>query len=361
MIRLAMLVAILTWAVRLARIRALWSLPLKNGPGWFLAQRVGPGFYDGAGAGLLRSYRAALFLPLALDAPIVAWLAADGRYAFLVCEQWIALIVAAVLYNVILAYFSARATALLHPGESRTVTSVQVSMEPRSLRDHVDRRVELALAVCLVISMGLLGRDFALATTEPGHGHAARNLRLGTLATAWIVYLQIGLLLLKLVFVRWRMALPVRRTEDFRRWRTAWLSHHLRLFDALRLVFALLLVSVMSGVTFEAARSRTGLVLGLTAWAVVIVAFVLFEKREARRLAAVEREIRPIELVDEFPPAPIPAGRFLAGGLLYFNRDNPHALVRSGRGIALNLGHPSTYAWTGYFVGLAFLMASMVR
>ena len=216
------------------------------------------------------------------------------------------------------------------------------------MRDHVDRRVELALAACLAISMGLLGREFAIATASPGDAHAARTLHRGAVVMAWIVYLQVGLLLLKVVFVRWRMALPVRRTEDFRRWRKAWLSHHLRLFDSLRLVFGLLLLSVMSGVSFEAARSRTAIVLGLTAWVLVIVAFILFERREANRLGVLEREIRPIELVDEFPRPPIPEGRFLAGGLLYFNRDNPHALVRSGQGIALNLGHPSTYAWTGY-------------
>jgi hypothetical protein len=361
MIRLAALVAMMTWAIRLLRIRALWSLPLKNGEGWFLAQRVGPGFYDATGAGLLRSYRAALFLPLALDAPVVAWLAITGAYAFLVCEQWIALIAAAVLNNLVLAHFSARATALLHPDEPRGVTSVHLSMEPRRLRDHVDRRVELALAACLVISMGLLGRNFAVATASPGDAHAARTLHLCAVGMTWIVYLQVGLLLLKVVFVRWRMPLPVRRTEDFRHWRQAWLSHHLRLFDSLRLVFGLLLLSVMSGVSFEAGRSRTGLVLGLIAWALVIVAFILFEKGEARRLAAVEREIRPIELVDEFPRPPIPEGRFLAGGLLFFNRDHPHALVRSGQGIALNLGHPSTYAWVGYFAGLAVLMSWMVR
>ena len=47
MIGIAALVAALTWAIRLSRIRALWRLPSKNGEGWFLAQRVGPGFYDG--------------------------------------------------------------------------------------------------------------------------------------------------------------------------------------------------------------------------------------------------------------------------------------------------------------------------
>ena len=70
MIGLAGWFAAFTWAVRLSRVRTLWRLPLKNGEEFFLAQRVGPGFYRDAGAGLLRSYHLALFLPLVLDAPL---------------------------------------------------------------------------------------------------------------------------------------------------------------------------------------------------------------------------------------------------------------------------------------------------
>jgi hypothetical protein len=352
--------AALTWAVRLSRVRGLWRLPLRNGEDFFLAQRVGPGFYREAGARLLQSYRASLFLPLVLDAPLVLWLAITGRLTFLLCEQWIALIASVVLYNVILAHFSARATIMVRPDEPGTATTVQLSMAPRRLRDHSSLTVEIALAACLLVSLALLAHVHSLATATPDPWHGAQARR-GLVVTVWVAYLQIGLLLLKGVFVRWRMPLPVRRTEDFRRWRAAWLRHHLRLFDVLRLLFGLLLLSTMAWLGFEAARSRIGMIGGLAGWALLILAFALFQSRESRRLAAVEREIKPVELVDEFPRRPIPEGRFLAGGLLYFGRDNPHVLVRSHQGIALNLAHPSTYAWTGYFVGLALLMAWMVR
>jgi hypothetical protein len=68
-----------------------------------------------------------------------------------------------------------------------------------------------------------------------------------------------------------------------------------------------------------------------------------------------------VELVKEFPRPPVAEGRFLAGGLLFLGRDNPSVLVRSAQGLAVNLGHTSTYLWAGYFVGLALLMAWVVR
>jgi len=78
-------------------------------------------------------------------------------------------------------------------------------------------------------------------------------------------------------------------------------------------------------------------------------------------LAAVQREIRPIESVKEFPRRPVPEGRFLVAGLLYFNRDNPGVLVRSAQGIAINLARPTVYLWPAYFIGLATLMIWMAR
>lgn len=351
-------VVVLVWAVRLSRVRGLWRLPLRNGEEFFLAQRVGPGFYGegGAGADLLRRYRVCLFLPLVLDAPLALWLVADGRYPLLVCEQWVALILSVVVYNVLFAHFSARATILVGPEDERPATTLQLSMAPRRLRDHSHRSVELAIAACLLVSLAMLAFAEGLAEPLAGVGRLeARAVRRGELAAVWILYLQAGLLLLKLVFVRWRMPLPVRRTEDFRRWRGAWLGHHLKVFDATRVLCALLLLSMMAWLYLRHAWPGVGAVGGVL-WVMVVLAFTLFLQREGRRLAAVEREIKPIELVKEFPRQPIPEGRFLAGGLLYWSRDNPRVLVRSAQGIAINLGHASTYAWLGYFIGLVLLM-----
>jgi uncharacterized membrane protein len=92
-----------------------------------------------------------------------------------------------------------------------------------------------------------------------------------------------------------------------------------------------------------------------------LAVYMVYVGREGRKLRAMARELKPIEMVKEFPRGPVASGRYLAGGLLYFNRDNPGIIVRGAQGVAINLAHPSTYAWVGYFLGLAALMLWMAR
>ena len=56
-------------------------------------------------------------------------------------------------------------------------------------------------------------------------------------------------------------------------------------------------------------------------------------------------------------------GRYLAGGLLYFNRDNPWVLVpwHSVQGVALNLAHRTTHIAAAYLTGLIILATGMAR
>jgi hypothetical protein len=353
-------VVALMLAIRLQRIRALWRHPLRNGEEWFLAQQVSPEFYRGAGAALLRRYRVSLFLPFVADAPILVWLAVTGRYIVLLVEQWVAMIASVVVYNLILVYFSGRASVEAGTVVDRPATTLHLSMAPRRLRDHTHRWVEVAVAACMLVSLAVLARGWTQASAGADR-HLRHAVTGGGALFAWLLYLQLGLLMLKGVFVRWRIPLPVRRTEDFTRWRSAWLTFHLRLFDALRLIFALVLAASMTKLLLPHPYPRAAWIALIGVLALAVVIMILYLVREQRRLAVVEREIKPVELVKEFPPAPIPEGRFLAGGLLYFNRDNPQVLVRSAQGIALNLGHVGPYAWVGYFVGLLLLMTWMVR
>ena len=72
----------------------------------------------------------------------------------------------------------------------------------------------------------------------------------------------------------------------------------------------------------------------------------------------VAREIKPIELIKEYPPpsaAPAPEGRFLAGGLFCLNPANPVGLARSPQGLAINLANRGTYLWVAYLAGLVWL------
>lgn len=176
-----------------------------------------------------------------------------------------------------------------------------------------------------------------------------------------MLYWQIGFLLLKGVFVRWRMPLPARRTEEFQLWRAAWLSHNLKIFDAVRVFTAVVLLASVEWFLDGDQWSRTSKIGALSAAVFVLAVYTIYVKRESRRLAAIQKELKPLELIKEFPRPQIARSSFLAGGLLFFNRDNPGVFVRSPGGIALNLAHPSTYAWAAYFAGLLVLMSWTVR
>src|SRR5258708_2552644 len=351
--------AMVMFVFRLFLVRRMWPLPLKHGENFFLAQRVGPGFHHEAGAPLLRRYHISLFVPLA-DVPLALWLLATGRHTFLALEQVLAMVAAVVVYNVMIVHFSYRAAAIAGPQEERP-TTLQLSMAPRSLRDHTIPAVEVVIVVSMVLGLALVARSYLLSVS-PGADHAeVRAFRGGVVAAAWVLYWQIGFLLLKRVFVRWRMPLPANRTEDFRRWRAAWLSHHLKIFDAVRVLCALSLLGGAMWMNYEQGWSRATQIIVFCAALLGMAVYVIYVLREGRRLAAAERELKPIELVKEFPRSPIATGRFLAGRLLYFNRDNPGVIVRSAQGVAINLAHPTTYIWTAYFLGLVGLALWMAR
>src|SRR5215469_3166154 len=126
MVPLLISASIVTFAVRLALLRWLWRLPLRNGDEFFLFQQVGPGFYREAGVSLFKRYRLCLFLPLAVDAPLVIWLAATDRLLILSLDQWLAMLATMVAYNVMAYHFSARATAMVADPQEGRPTAVQL-------------------------------------------------------------------------------------------------------------------------------------------------------------------------------------------------------------------------------------------
>jgi hypothetical protein len=355
--------AMVMFAFRLFLLRRMWPLPSKHGENYFLGQRVGPGFHREAGAALLRRYHTSLFVPVLVDLPLVLWLLVTQRHMYLVLEQVVALVAVVVMYNLMAVHFSYRAGSIAGPQEERP-TTLQLSMAPRSLREHTVLAVEVMIVAATVISLGLLVRVYLLAdlSVAPGADHAAPHAFRGlVVAVVWCLYWQIGFLLLKRVFVRWRMPLPANRTEDFRRWRAAWLSHNLKIFDAVRILCALAVLGGATWINYGWNWPKSAQIGILCAALLGMAVYVFYVLREGRRLAAAEREMKPIELAKEFPRSPIATGRFLAGGLLYFNRDNPGVIVRSAQGIAINLAHPGTYIWFAYFLGLVAMAIWMAK
>jgi len=366
MFSIVVLAAAFMFAIRLKLLYRLWRIPLKNGEDWFLAQRVPPGFYREAGVLLFRRYRICLVVPLLLDLPLALWLILTWRFVFLDFEQLLAMVLTILLYNILIVHFTARAGLLVGDQEDRPATSIQLSMAPRRLRDNTNPAVEFFILTTFLLALampaaGALTARIPLLAFLIGLHTPPGAFRRGMVLTVWVAYWQLGFFLLKGVFVRWRMPLPARRTEEFRAWRAAWLTHNLKVFDAVRVLTELVLVSSVAWFIFGNDWSRAIKAGVIAAGVLILAAYFVFIKRESRRLAAIQRELKPLELMREFPRPQIPKGRFLAGGLLFFNRDNPGIFVRSPQGIALNLAHPSTYAWAAYFAGLILLMSWMTH
>lgn len=357
---IVIVVVVLMLLARLRMVLRVLRLPLKNGEDFFLSQKVGPDFYRSAGLVLLRQYHASVFAVAVMDAPLIGWFLNTKRPAPLVLEQALSLVVLIVIYNFMVVFFSGRATALFDDQE-RPATSVQLSMASRRLRDYTVPSVEAVIALTTLISLGLLAKSYVSAHSAGASYLAMRGFRGGVLLTAWVLYWQVGFLLAKGVSVRWRMPLPANRTEDFRRWRTAWLDHNVKVIDSVRAFSAVAMLAMMTWLTYGRWWPRTDQIVVLTAGALAMLLYFGYVRRQERKLAATERELKPVEMVKEFPRRPIAEGRYLAGGLLYVNRDNPSVMVRSMGGVALNVAHRAIHIGAAYFVGLIALVVWMTK
>jgi len=220
--------------------------------------------------------------------------------------------------------------------------------------------VELVIAGAIILAAAFLWHAHRLAQ-GPGAHDAAARFRGGVVLAVWIMYWQLGAVLLKIILVRTRMPLPVNRTEDFRRWRGMWLDCNLKILDAIRVMSAVVLPWASAWLIYQRTWSTPAIVVVAAGSLLILGVFTVYVRGGERRLLAAQKELKPVEMVKEFPRRPIAEGRFLAGGLLYFNRDNPSLLVRSPHGVAINLSHPSTYAWTAYFAGLLVLITWMSK
>jgi len=330
-----------------------WRAPLKQGEGWFLGIEVEPGFYRQAGAALLRRYRSWGVPPLALEASILLALILSGRLVHAMYEQIPAVAILTFWLNFTILQFRQRTRLLAPAAPAQSPHGVQLSLAPRRLRDHSNWTVEaVIIGLTLLTLLWLAAQWLDWLPAGPNAG----LLR----PVVFILYMQAGVLMLKQVFVRWRMKLPMRRADDYRRWRESWLSYHLRIFDALRLLLAVTLCGILAFKSFRLWWGAEQMNPFGAAMALITVAvYIFYCSRERRRLAVVEREIKPLELIKEYPPpstTPAPEGRFLAGGLFYLNRDNPVMVARSPQGLAINLANRGTYLWAAYLAGLVWLV-----
>lgn len=352
--RTGLIIAIML-GIKLPALRKFWVQPLKQGAGWFLTTEVVPDFYQKEGAGFLRRYRCWLLAPILADIAAVGIMIFFGQIGLILFEQAATYLLIIIFFNFVLIQFAYKAKKFAVKSEEKTVTAARVVMQPRRLLDYTNRTMEIPI---IFLNLLPVVQAIFFYTHSPGLSSVPSDWEPDFFLWSWMVYLQIGLLLLKQVFVKWRYKLPVARAEDFQRWRAAWLRYHLRIFDAARLLLAFALVDIFfSDWINDLINISETVPASMILLAAAIIFFIGWASREYRQLMKVEKEIEPAKLVKEFPPAPVADEKFFAGGLIYINSNNPVMFARSPQGIALNLANRGVYLWAGYLTGLILLMA----
>lgn len=332
-----------TIPLRLFFLYRFWVSPRRIDKERFFTSRIEPE----TARRMLRRYRFWLLVPLVVDAAIVAAIAWSGRLrASIIFEQVAAAVVIIFFQYILTFYVAARARALELAGAPLQPRAV--SLEARRLRDSTSWSTEFAIVT--MTAAGLV----AFARLHGSFWEAILDVRV-----VWMIYAPLGLFLFKHVLIRARLQLPLSRVDDFKRWRAAWIAYMLRMLDAIRLSFSLLLLAAaLAFLSLERwpwiSRPMVTAVMAATVL-LTFMPLMLRLRGAGKRLEALQNEIRLFDILEEIPPSAVPDGRFLAGGTLFINRDQPAMFVRSPTGLAINLASSGTYAWAGYLSGLLAL------
>jgi len=262
-----------------------WSRPLKQGPGFFLAFEVPPGFYEGSGARWLTRFRAVLLAETAVE-----WITLAAMVTF-AWWRWLPVWAggSAVLYVGSLSLFGLVAARRL--GSAQAQPAVALSFEKRRVRDYLSPLAETLMAALLVAGWYVLVI----------RGDA--NVRWAAPVVA--TYVVMALLVAKIMMIRAGTPLPLDRTEEHHRYFEAGRRYGLRVVDAARWFFAFLVAgyAVLHG-------GRDSTTSGLQ-WSLVVVALAIWLGlvvtivRGAQRLDVMGRSLRPLgSWAGPFRPSP---------------------------------------------------------
>jgi hypothetical protein len=320
-----------------------WQQPLLRGPEWFFNVQVQPGFYDGAGAKLLRAYRLRMLSTLAIDIAGATAIFISGRNVLFL--SWFLLAMTAFIhvfhmFSVDLAERQARTYAV--PEAEQPVAAVAISLKTRRLRDYSNRNLEIAMAVSSIAAITWLVRYY-LATPEH------HDLRLVFGLPALVLYTQTGFLFAKQVVVAWRTPVPEILAEEYLEAREATRQFYLNVCDLARAMnsVALLLWPVMLSVS-PASRMRVVL-LWLAGWMAVSVAAGVWQEMKRKRLLTVTLRARPMRL-PEFMGSTAPSW------LLCYQPSAPMLVLKGARGYSLNLANRLAFQGAAYLGGWAALL-----
>jgi len=333
----------LFWLVRINGCVRRGRQPLLRGREWFFNVPVRPDFYTGAGRRLLHRYWMRMLIPFAIDIPIAAAIFLSGHIALL---NWLILGLCALIhvnhvFSVDLAERQARALGACV--REQPVTRMELSLTVRRLRDYTNPTLEWIVVLSFAFAFAWLLRQYTSAARHP-------DPRLVFGVPLVLLYLQIGLLVVKRVIVAWRSPVPeqqacehVRIQEETRRYYVA-VCDLCRVSGAATILFWLVQLNVPDALA--------GRLLGawFAAWIAVGLVATVWAEIKRKRLVALALGTRPVTLPDFLHQ------REIARWPVCYQPEAPMLMLKGARGYSLNLANRLAQLSAAYVAGFAVLL-----
>ncbi|HEX2331290.1 MAG TPA: hypothetical protein VHN74_21375 [Candidatus Angelobacter sp.] len=320
-----------------------WKQPVVRGTDWFFNVRVQPGFYEGEGKSLLRRYRLRMLATAAVEAPIAVALIATGHIPYL---GWLILASAIAvhvnhLFNVEAAERKARGFAT--PGEDQPVSAMLVPLETRRLRDYTNRTVERLIVFGSIFSVAWLVRFYL----DSPSGH---NFGMVFGMPIFLLYYQLGFLLMKNAVVQWSAPIPKMQAEEHLKAREERRKLYLHVADASRIMVTAGLVLWPFVVGAPEARRELFFKAHFVVLMAMAVIFGIWHEMGRNSVLKAALRANPVRMPDLLNAQP-------AGWPVCYQPATPTLLVRAARGYSLNLANRFTLLGAGYLAGfLALIM-----
>lgn len=328
------------WRVSFTRKRL--NLPVFRGPGYFFNLQVPADFYSGVGRGVLRKYRAALLVPYAIEWTLAVAFISTQRYGYLFWLILTGSIVANTAMGVAIKVLMKSVRGMDSIIAPPQVSKLAISLQQRTLASYSRPAVEIALAAATLLSAGLLFWSF------PRSGESAAYFFVAPLLA---FYAQLGVLLIKDTVIRQPMKVPSDAAEEYESLLQKVRWYRATLCDWIRAECTGLLLGFSLMGPCESRWGFAGRFVALAPVMAILAAFMIATRRGMVRVLRAAAVVRPLDM-SRVASRRGNADRFLLGGLLYFDRENPLLLVRGPLWFTFNLANARAYAFAAWFGGL---------
>lgn len=334
--KFSLLTYLLVVAMRATSFRRRWNMPLLYGPGYFYKLHVGQGFYENTGRKLLQRYHAILLWPYIAELAAFLVIMLRHNYQALTSLCLIAILTTVVNQRVSIALLMRSARKFEEKETDPAPAAISFSLNPRRLADYTNPIFEIVLASVTTVTLIIL---------------AQMGAPMGPPLV--MLYLQVGLLLIKKAVVDWRTAAPLENSEVYLEVRERRRKLLLFASDFYRGAVGFVMIKHAAMQVSHNEGVRWALQYLYLAGTIACVCFAVVKSNE---LYAMDRKTKPALSRKRRLAVPDPEG-FVAGGFLYFDSDNPAIFVQGPRTVAINAGNHRLLLAATYLIGLLLLTA----